>query len=124
VDPYALEHKLRGQSPFRCERTRENVLSQALYFACIHGWLEIAEFLLDQGAEINLIVPGLDSRAAVLHHLVYRETGLAPVLRFLVGRGADFTVRDRVYHSTPLGWARHLGRRESAELLLSLGATA
>jgi len=122
VDPYALEHKLRGQSPFRCERTRENILSQALYFACIHGQLEVAELLLSQGAEINSIVPGLDSRATVLHHLVYREDDLESVVRLLADRGADFRVRDQIYYSTPLGWARFLKRQASVELLLSLGA--
>jgi len=39
-DPYGQELKQRGQSPFRCERTRPNILSQALCFACVHNRLE------------------------------------------------------------------------------------
>jgi hypothetical protein len=49
ADPYGQELKQRGQSPFRGERTRPNILSQALYFACVHKRLEVADFLLTQG---------------------------------------------------------------------------
>jgi hypothetical protein len=43
-DPYGLERKQRGESPFRRERTRENILSQAFYFACNNDRMEVAEF--------------------------------------------------------------------------------
>jgi ankyrin repeat protein len=39
-------------------------------------------------------------------------------------RGADINARDEDICSTPLGWAAKYGRREIAELLLSLGAVA
>ncbi|HET7132333.1 MAG TPA: ankyrin repeat domain-containing protein, partial [Gammaproteobacteria bacterium] len=126
VDPYALEHKMRGESPFRCERTRANVLSQALYFACTHGRLDVAEFLLAQGAEIDAVVPGLDYRGTVLHRVV--QLGVAGpvnaerVVRFLHAHGASLDARDEVYHGTALGWARHAGRHDTVELLRSLGA--
>ena len=126
VDPYALEHKMRGESPFRCERTRANILSQALYFACTHGRLEVAEFLLAHGAEIDAVVPGLDYRGTVLHRVV--QLGAAGpvnaegVVRFLHVHGANLEARDEVYHGTPVGWAWHAGRHETVELLRSLGA--
>jgi hypothetical protein len=130
VDPYAFEHKLRGESPFRCERTRANVLSQALYFACTHAKLDVAELLLAQGAAINAIVPGLDSKPTVLHRVVSGQQGgrgtleeLAAVVRFLVDHGADLVARDPDFGSTPLGWAKYTGRHEAVELLRSLGAT-
>jgi ankyrin repeat protein len=128
VDPYALERKLRGESPFRCERTRENILSQALYFACIHNRLEVADFLLSQRADINAIVPGLDFRATVLHRAAALVAGsrtsreLETIIRFLIERGADPTIRDEEYGATPLGWARYAGRNEAVALLRSLGA--
>lgn len=31
ADPYGFELKFRGQSPVRCERTRQNILNQAFY---------------------------------------------------------------------------------------------
>jgi hypothetical protein len=86
VDPYALEHKMRGESPFRCERTRANILSQALYFACIGKHLDVADFLLSQGADLNAIVPGLDSCATVFRHVTWRD--MHDVAAFLRERGA------------------------------------
>src|SRR5262249_61926643 len=35
ADPYGLERKQRGPSPFLCPRTPQSVLSQSLYFACV-----------------------------------------------------------------------------------------
>ena len=130
VDPYAYERKVRNESPFHCERTRENILSQALCFACLNGRLDVADFLLSQGAQINAIVPGLDSRATILHLAVSANGGprhmpwsMGPVVRFLVEHGADVTICDEHYRSTALGWALHLGRDEAAELLRPLRAS-
>jgi len=86
VDPYALEHKMRGESPYRCERTRANILSQALYFACIGKHLDVANFLLAQGADLNAVVPGLDSHATVLCQAMWRD--LDDVAAFLREKGA------------------------------------
>lgn len=129
VDPYALEAKVHGESPFRCERTRANVLSQALYFACSHGRLDVAEYLLAQGAAIDAIVPGLDYRGTVLHRVASLDVGgrrlpwtVEQVVRFLHAHGANLDARDEVYHGTPLRWAWHAGRHEAVELLRSLGA--
>jgi ankyrin repeat protein len=115
ADPYAV----RGKSPFRCERTRQNVLSQAFYFACVNGQLEVADFLLSQGAEINLIVPGLDVKATVLHRIAIIDAGAERLIRFLLARGADPSIRDLQYRSTPAGWARYNKREAMAELLES-----
>jgi ankyrin repeat protein len=131
VDPYSLERKLKGESPFRCDRTRENILSQALYFACTHGKLDVADFLLSQGVEINAIVPGLDFKATVLHRVASMDVGgrrprlwkMEQVVRFLLDHGADLAIRDEEYGGTPLGWARYAGRQEAVELLRSLGAS-
>jgi uncharacterized protein len=108
ADPYGQELKYRGQPPFRCERTRPNILSQALYFACVHNRLEVADFLLAQGADINAIVPGLDMRATVLHRVATAKgrrthAEIETAVRFLLDRGADPAIRDEVYHSTPIG---------------------
>jgi ankyrin repeat protein len=131
VDPYALERKMKGESPFRCDRTRENILSQALYFACTHGKLEVADFLLSQGADINAIVPGLDFKATVLHRVASMEIGgsrpglweTEQTVRFLLDHGANLAIRDEEYGGTPLGWARYAGRQNTVELLKSLGGS-
>jgi hypothetical protein len=93
ADPYGLERKKHGHSAFRCERTRPNILSQSLYFACRNNRIEAAEFLLSQGADINAIVPGLDARAIILHWIAsssHSDASLS-LIRFLLDHGADPT---------------------------------
>ena len=123
ADPYGQEFKQRGQSPFRCERTRPNILSQALCFACVHNRLEVVDFLLAQGADINAIVPGLDIKATVLHRVAsadgrFTRSQTGTAIRFLLDRGADPAIRDEVYHSTPIGWACHSRQSDSVDLLI------
>ena len=112
ADPYGLEWKRRGQSVFRCERTRRNILSQALYFACVHSKVDVADFLLSQGADINAIVPGLDVRATVLHRMATMDAYGYTVIRFLLARGASPEIRDEQYHRTPADWARYHKRED------------
>jgi ankyrin repeat protein len=123
ADPFGQELKQCGQPPFRCERTRPNILSQALCFACVHNRLEMADFLLAQGADINAIVPGLDMKATVLHRVATAEgrftrSQIETAIRFLLDRGADPAIRDEVYHGTPIGWACHLRQSDSIDLLI------
>ena len=120
---YGQESKQRGQSPFRCERTRPNILSQALCFACVHNRLEVVDFVLAQGADINAIVPGLDMKATVLHRVAtangrFTRPEIETAIRFLLDRGADPAIRDEVYRSTPIGWAWHFRQSDSVDLLI------
>jgi ankyrin repeat protein len=128
ADPYGFERKARGETAFRCERTPENILSQALYFACTHNRLDVAEFLLSQGADINAIVPGLDFKATVLHRVATLDFGGpaatsktalgAPAIQFLLDHGASVEVRDQEHHGTPIGWAYHFQRYDVFDLLI------
>jgi ankyrin repeat protein len=123
ADPYGQELKQRGQLPFRFERTRPNILSQALYFACVHNQLAVADFLLAQGADINVIVPGLDMKATILHRVAtangrFTRSESETAIRFLLARGADPAIREQVYHSTPIGWAYHFRQSERVDLLI------
>jgi ankyrin repeat protein len=52
--------------------------------------------------------------AADDHHL--------EALRVLLELGADRTVKDGIYGSTPAGWAEHFGQRRALELLRAAGA--
>ncbi|HWB82958.1 MAG TPA: hypothetical protein VG675_02375 [Bryobacteraceae bacterium] len=119
ADPYGFESKLSRQSPFRCDRTRPNILSQAFYFACVNSKLDVAEFLLSQGAEMNAMVPGLDTRATVLHRIATMDTGAERVIRFLLACGADPSIRDQEHHATPADWARYYKQDINADLLES-----
>jgi ankyrin repeat protein len=123
ADPYGLERKARGESAFRCERTRPNILSQALYFACRHNRLEAARFLLSQGADINAIVPGLDARATILHWMASSShtEGSLHMISFLLEHGANPKIRDEIHDETALGWARYFKREDVIKLLMSYG---
>jgi hypothetical protein len=120
-DPYGFERKRWGQSPFRCERTRQNIVNQAFYFACVNGKLEVADYLLSQGAEVNAIIPGLDVNATVLHRIASINAGAERVIRFLLARGADPSVRDDYHRATPADWARYYKLDVVADLLESHG---
>jgi ankyrin repeat protein len=50
-----------------------------------------------------------------LHHAA--EGGHLDAIRALLDSGADPTVRDALYESTPAGWADHFGREEVRDLL-------
>jgi ankyrin repeat protein len=45
------------------------------------------------------------------------QYGQVEVIKALLDGGADPTVRDALYDSTPAGWAEHEGQREALELL-------
>ncbi len=116
-DPY--------EDRFRCERTRENVLSQALFFGCMNGKLEAADFLIRKGADINAFVPGLDVDLTILHWLTNISGGKAadaeaiesqriPIVEYLLEHGATVNICDPKFNSTPIGWANYHGRTQMA----------
>ena len=128
-DPY--------ENLFRAERTRVNILSQSLYFACANAHLEVASYLLDLGADVNQEVPGLNQLGGtVLHALtggvpvgaggdshMYDESRV-PLAQLLLDRGASITLEDSRFHSTPLGWAKHHHNHCMIDLLTPLTPSA
>jgi len=106
-------------------------------FAARFGQRESVRWLLEHGAPPD-IVPlwkvGLRAEAIrlmangrALNHIT-AQRGTTPLhdaverddielARHLIAAGADTTVRDRQYHSTPLDWARTLNRPAIVELL-------
>ena len=129
VDP---QHAGRLGDPyedrFRCERTRENVLNQSLFFACMNGRLETAAFLIDRGADVNAFIPGLDAPLTILHWLTTSGQGKQmdndpdeqrrlPIMEYLIEREASLEIRDPRYGATPAGWAEYMGRKRMAALL-------
>ncbi len=50
-----------------------------------------------------------------LHEAVSR--GDMELARLLLSANPDLDVEDNEFHSTPLGWARHLGREAMAVLI-------
>lgn len=95
----------------------------ALAWATANGHRETAAWLLDNGADVNRRStfggPRHGEGVTALH--LAAECGRASIVRLLLDRGADPSVEDRVYHATPLGWARHFAHDDVAGLLQEAG---
>jgi ankyrin repeat protein len=77
----------------------------------------ICEFLLEKGADFNLINK---EGFAPLHFAAF--LGETELVKLLVAKGAPLTVNANVIGATPLDLAVSAGRREMVELLIAKGA--
>jgi len=86
----------------------------ALGLAVINGEVEAARVALDAGADCNqfLIV---HQHSVPLHQAALDEN--IEMMGLLLARGARTDIRDTLWNSTPLGWARHEGKTKAAALL-------
>jgi len=103
---------------FPLEEDRGVIAEQALVFASLCGRLEIVRLLLDHGINIDATPPGSHWTATALHAAAGQ--GQRAVVELLVERGADQSIKDVRYQSTPLGWATYLGRDEVIAVLSEL----
>ena len=94
-------------------------LADALSFAAYNGQGEAARFLLDRGADPDLLTPGFlwpgDRGATALHKAV--AAGHVDMVRLLLEAGADRSIKDRNNDSSPGNWAGYFGNREIVDLL-------
>ncbi|HUE86992.1 MAG TPA: ankyrin repeat domain-containing protein [Vicinamibacterales bacterium] len=95
-DARAREH-LEWNSP-----AAQHVLDTALAFSVINRHFDVADFLLEHGADINTTWNSHEP-ASILHHLVFY--GNYDSMRFLIDRGIDMTIKDYRWNSTAQGWA-------------------
>jgi hypothetical protein len=102
-DPRARGH-LRWDPP-----TAQQVLDVALAFSVINRHFDVADFLLQHGADINTNWNSHEP-ASILHHLVFLENSYES-MQFLIDRGIDLTIRDYRWNSTAGGWASY-GRKD------------
>lgn len=88
----------------------------ALAMATLNGHLEVAEKLLAAGEDPSRYNPvGLHAHATPLHHAAGANN--LPMARLLLRYGAGLDLEDKLYHSTPVGWAEHGGHGEMADVL-------
>jgi ankyrin repeat protein len=93
---------------FPLDDHRGVVAEQALVFASLCGRLDAVRLLLDRGVGIDAMPPGSHWTATALHSAA--GMGHVAVVELLLARGADTSIKDARYQSTPLGWATHMGR--------------
>ena len=83
----------------------QQVLDTALAWSVINRHFDVADFLLEHGADINTNWNSHEP-ASILHHLVFIP-GDYEAMRFLIDRGIDMTITDYRWNSTAQGWARY-----------------
>ena len=94
---------------------------RALALAAQLGHADIVRLLLDAGEDPSRYNPrNLHAHGTPLHHAIWN--GHLDVVRLLVERGARLDLRDKIYQSTPLGWAEYGKQDEIAAYLRSVNA--
>jgi hypothetical protein len=101
-----IEEYARQWGPLREQR----VLDAALAFSITNRHVEVADFLLAHGADINTTW-NTHEPASLLHHLVFY--GDYASMQFLIDRGIDMTIKDYRWKATARGWAMHARKDET-----------
>lgn len=93
-----------------------------LIWAAANARVEAARWLLDRGADVNRRAtfggPTHGEGVTALH--LAAQDGHRAVAELLVEHGADPSIEDELYHSTPVGWATHFGATDVASYLKGL----
>jgi len=82
----------------------QQVLDTALAWSVLNHHFDVADFLLEHGADINTNWNSHEP-ASILHTLVFEDDYEA--MQFLIDRGIDMTIEDYRWKSTAYGWALH-----------------
>jgi len=96
--------------------TAQQILDVALAWSVINRHFDVADFLLEHGADINTNW-GSHEPASILHELVGQVgTGENPAnyesMQFLIDRGIDMTIKDYRWNSTARVWAIYAAKDE------------
>lgn len=93
----------------------QHILDVAFAWACVNRQFEIADFLLEHGANINTRW-GTHEPASILHECAVHANYEAA--QFLIDRGIDMTICDYRWNATAEGWAYHAAKdKNMAEFL-------
>jgi len=96
-------------------KNAQHILDVALAWACMNRQFEIADFLLEHGANINTDW-STHEPASILHECAVHANYEAA--QFLIDRGIDMTIRDYRWNSTAEGWAYYAAKdKDMAEFL-------
>ncbi|MBZ0188208.1 MAG: ankyrin repeat domain-containing protein [Candidatus Obscuribacterales bacterium] len=83
--------------------TTQEILDEALCYACFNNRIEAVKILLERGAN----PAGKPHFATALHFSVAKCN--KELIDVLIEKGADPFIRDDIYTSTPIGWAEWAG---------------
>jgi hypothetical protein len=83
----------------------QQVLDVALAFAVINRHFDVADFLLEHGANINTNWNSHEP-ASILHSLVFLPNPYES-MQYLIDRGIDMAIKDYRWDSNAVGWARY-----------------
>lgn len=108
-----LMMRLGAQLDPRMVRTWQTALAQSL----AHRRVEVAEFLVENGEDINW--PNWFKQPP-LHYVIMRDR--PDMVEWALDHGADIEARDWEIESRPLAWAAHVGSVECVNVLLGRGA--
>jgi hypothetical protein len=87
--------------------TAQHVLDAALAWSVVNRHFEVADFLLERGADINTNWSSHEP-ASILHELVFHANYES--MQVLIERGIDMTIRDYRWDGTAHGWALHAAK--------------
>jgi hypothetical protein len=85
-------------------------LDTALAWSVINRHFDVADFLLEHGANVSTNWNSHEP-ASILHHLVFLPNPYES-MQFLIDRGIDLTIRDYRWDATAQGWARVAAKDE------------
>jgi len=83
----------------------QQVLDTALAWAVINRQFDVADFLLEHGANVSTHWNSHEP-ASILHHVLFLPDPYER-MQFLIDRGIDLTIKDYRWNSNAAGWARH-----------------
>jgi ankyrin repeat protein len=94
-----------------------------LIWAAACNRTEAAEWLLDHGANVNqkATFGGLTHGQGITALHMAAQNGHMPMVKLLVERGADRSIKEDLYQSTPESAAAYFGQIEVRDYLHSLG---
>ena len=101
----------------RFDSRRPVIWQTALAQSLEHRRVEMAEFLIEHGEDINW--PNWFGQAPI-HYCIMEDR--PDMVEWTLDHGADIEARDWELESRPLAWAAHIGSRECVEVLLRRGA--
>jgi len=85
--------------------TAQHVLDVALAWSVINRHFDVADFLIEHGADIDTDWNSHEP-ASILHHLVFLPNPYES-MQYLIDRGIDMTIKDYRWSSNAANWARH-----------------